>query len=221
MIKKAISTIKTDVQKRFQFGKKVPEWALSPEGIQEFQKCYPPPLKKGFTVFCTGLSGAGKSTIANILYLKFLEIGTMPVTLLDGDRVRKTFSPELNFSKEHRDINIKKIGFLAAEITKTRGIAICAAIAPYEKIRAQIRESIEVHGGFFEIHVSTPITECEKRDRKGLYANARAGLLKGFTGVDDPYEPTCNPELNINTTDLRPDKAAQKILLYIRQQGFI
>ncbi|WP_457553055.1 bifunctional sulfate adenylyltransferase/adenylylsulfate kinase [Desulfobacula sp.] len=211
----------TDIQKRIRAGKKVPEWASFPEVIQELQKSYPPPSKQGFTVFCTGLSGAGKSTIANILYSKFLEIGTRPVTLLDGDIVRRNLSSELNFSKEHRDINVKRIGFVAAEITKNRGIAICAPIAPYEKTRIQIRESIETHGGFFEVHVSTPITECEKRDRKGMYAKARAGLLKGFTGVDDPYEDPSNPELKIDTTRLTPDEAAQEVLLYISQKGFI
>ena len=216
-----ISFTGTDIQKRIRSGKKVPDWATFPEVIHELQKSYPPPLKQGFTVFCTGLSGAGKSTIAKILYSKFLEIGTRPVTILDGDIVRRNLSSELNFSKEHRDINVKRIGFVAAEITKNRGIAICAPIAPYEKTRTQIRESIEAHGGFIEIHVSTPIIECEKRDRKGMYAKARAGLLKGFTGVDDPYEDPASPELKIDTTSLTPDEAAQEVLLYISQKGFI
>jgi sulfate adenylyltransferase len=216
-----ISFTGTDIQKRIRTGKRVPEWATFPEVIQELQKSYPPPSKQGLTIFCTGLSGAGKSTIAKILYARFLEIGTRPVTLLDGDIVRRNLSSELNFSKEHRDINVRRIGFVAAEITKNRGIAICAPIAPYERTRVQIRQSIEDHGGFFEVHVSTPITECEKRDRKGMYAKARAGLLKGFTGVDDPYEDPSNPELKIDTTSLTPDEAAQEVLLYISQKGFI
>ncbi|MBU1340348.1 MAG: bifunctional sulfate adenylyltransferase/adenylylsulfate kinase [Proteobacteria bacterium] len=223
-VPKTIDTISftgTDIQKRIRAGKKVPEWATFTEVIQELQKSYPPPSKQGLTIFCTGLSGAGKSTIAKILYSRFLEIGTRPVTLLDGDIVRRNLSSELNFSKEHRDINVKRIGFVASEITKNRGIAICAPIAPYEKTRAQIRESIEAHGGFFEVHVATPITECEKRDRKGMYAKARAGLLKGFTGVDDPYEDPLNPELKIDTTTLTPDEAAQEVLLYISQKGYI
>lgn len=216
-----ISFTGSDIQKRVRTGKKVPDWATFPEVLHELQKSYPPPLKQGFTIFCTGLSGAGKSTIAKILYSRFLEIGTRPVSLLDGDIVRRNLSSELNFSKEHRDINVKRIGFVAAEITKNRGIAICAPIAPYENTRAQIRESIEAHGGFFEVHVSTPIQECEKRDRKGMYAKARAGLLKGFTGVDDPYEDPSNPELKIDTTSLTPDEAAQEVLLFISQKGFI
>ncbi len=219
--KETISFTGADIQKRIRKGKNIPDWASFPGVIKELQKAYPPPLKQGFTIFCTGLSGAGKSTIAKILYSKFLEIGTRPVTLLDGDIVRRNLSAELNFSKEHRDINVKRIGFVAAEITKNFGIAICAPIAPYEKTRAQIKESIEAHGGFFEVHVSTPISECEKRDRKGMYAKARAGLLKGFTGVDDPYEDPSNPALRIDTTSLTPDEAAQEVMLYISQKGFI
>ena len=141
--------------------------------------------------------------------------------LLDDDIVRRNLSSELNFSKEHRDVNVKRIGFVASEITKNRGIAICVPIAPYEKTRASIRQSIEVHGGFFEIHVSTPITECEKRDRKGMYAKARAGLLKGFTDVDDPYEEPLTPGLKIDTTSLAPGEAAQEVLLFINRKGFI
>jgi sulfate adenylyltransferase len=216
-----ISLSGSDISERIRSGKKIPGWASFPEVIEELQKSYPMPSKQGFTIFLTGLSGAGKSTIAKVLYSRFLEIGTRPVSLLDGDIVRRNLSSELNFSKEHRDINVKRIGFVAAEITKNRGIAICAPIAPYERTRAEIRSSIENHGGFFEIHISTPITQCEKRDRKGMYAKARAGLLKGFTGVDDPYETPKNPELRIDTTDLSPDEAAQEVLICISEKGFI
>jgi sulfate adenylyltransferase len=156
-----------------------------------------------------------------VLYSKALEIGKRPVSLLDGDIVRRNLSSELKFSKEHRDINVRRIGFVASEITKNRGIAICAPIAPYAKTRDEIRKSIEVHGGFIEVHVSTPIDECEKRDRKGMYAKARAGLIKGFTGVDDPYEVPEAPELRIDTSGITPDEAAQEILLYLGQKGFI
>jgi sulfate adenylyltransferase len=211
----------TDIQKRIRAGKKVPEWASFPEVLEELEKSYPPPKKQGFTIFCTGLSGAGKSTIAKILYAKFLEIGTRPVSLLDGDIVRRNLSSELNFSKEHRDINVKRIGFVAEEITKNRGVAICAPIAPYEKTRSQIRSAIEAHGGFIEVHVATPISECEKRDRKGMYAKARAGLIKDFTGVDDPYEDPIHPELRIDTTSLTPDEAAQEVMLFLSRKGFI
>ena len=142
------------IQDRILKGKKVPEWASFPEVIKELHTSYPPPSAKGFTIFLTGLSGAGKSTIAKVLYSRFMEIGKRPVSLLDGDIVRRNLSSELNFSKEHRDINVQRIGYVSAEITKNRGIAICAPIAPYNRTRTEIRKSIEAYGGFFEIHVS-------------------------------------------------------------------
>ena len=215
-----ISFSGSDIQQRIRTGKNVPVWASFPEVIRELQNSYPPPSKQGFTIFCTGLSGAGKSTIAKVLYAKFLEIGTRPVSLLDGDIVRRNLSSELNFSKEHRDINVRRIGYVAAEITKNRGIAICAPIAPYEKTRSEIRANIEAHGGFIEVHVSTPVEECEKRDRKGMYAKARAGLIKDFTGVDDPYEIPADPELRIDTTNLSPDEAAREVMLYLSQKRY-
>ena len=216
-----ISFSNEDIRQRIWKGKNVPSWASFPEVIRELNQSYPPPPKQGFTVFLTGLSGAGKSTIAKVLYAKFMEIGTRPVSLLDGDIVRRNLSSELNFSKEHRDINVKRIGFVASEITKNRGIAICAPIAPYETTRRQIRKSIEAHGGFFEVHVATPISTCEKRDRKGMYAKAKAGLIKDFTGVDDPYEIPDNPEISIDTTNLTPEEAVQEILLLLSEKGFV
>ena len=216
-----ISFTNDNIRERVRRGKHIPEWASFPDVIKELRRSYPSPATQGLTVFLTGLSGAGKSTIANVLYSKFMEIGVRPVTLLDGDIVRRNLSSELNFSKEHRDINVRRIGFVASEITKNRGIAICAPIAPYERTRLNIRKSIEAHGGFFEIHVATPVSVCEKRDRKGMYAKARAGLLKGFTGVDDPYEEPSNPELSIDTSDLTPDEAVQQILVLISEKGFV
>lgn len=217
----AISISGTDIRMRIRKGRQIPDWATFPEVITQIQKAYPPPKQQGFTVFLTGLSGAGKSTIARVLYSQMLELGERPVTLLDGDIVRRNLSSELNFSKEHRDINVRRIGFVASEITKNRGIAICAPIAPYGGTRREIRKSIESHGGFIEVHVATPIEVCEQRDRKGMYAKARAGLLKGFTGVDDPYEVPEAPEVWIDTTRCAPDEAAQEILLYLGQQGYI
>lgn len=210
-----------DIRERIRTGRKVPGWASFPEVLDELRKGYPPPSRQGFTVFCTGLSGAGKSTIAKVLFSKMLEIGDRPVTLLDGDIVRHNLSSELTFSKEHRDINVRRIGFVASEITKNRGIAICAPIAPYERTRSEIRQAIEAHGGFIEVHVATPLEECEKRDRKGMYAKARAGLIKGYTGIDDPYEEPKSPELRIDTTQITPDEAAQEILLFLGQRGYI
>ncbi len=209
------------IKKRLATGKKIPEWATFPEVLEELERAYPPPAKQGFTVFLTGLSGAGKSTVAKILYARFLEIGTRPVTLLDGDIVRHNLSSELNFSREHRDINVKRIGFVAGEITKNRGVAICAPIAPYTATRNEVRRMIEAYGGFVEVHISTPIEECEKRDRKGMYAKARAGLITGFTGVDDPYQAPETPDISIDTTNLTPDEAAQEILVLLGERGYI
>ncbi len=216
-----ISLTASDIRQRIREGRRIPEWATFPEVVDELQKAYPPPRRQGFTVFLTGLSGAGKSTIAKVVYSKFLEIGDRPVTLLDGDIVRRNLSSELSFSKEHRDINVLRIGFVASEITKNRGIAICAPIAPYQYTRDEIRRVIEEYGGFIEVHVSTPLEECEKRDRKGMYAKARAGLIKGFTGVDDPYETPANPEIRLDTTDIAPVEAAQEILLFLGKKGYI
>ena len=143
------------------------------------------------------------------------------MTLLDGDLVRKNLSSELGFSKEHRNLNILRIGFVAAEITKNGGIAICAPIAPYRATRRQVRELIEPVGGFIEIYVSTPLEVCEQRDRKGLYAKARAGTIKGFTGIDDPYEAPEHPEMVIDTQALSLELAAHRILVKLESMGFV
>lgn len=218
---RTITMSEPDIIKRVRLGSRVPDWATFPGVVTELRRSFPAPADQGFTIFLTGYSGAGKSTVARILYSRFLEMGGRPVTLLDGDIVRHNLSSELNFSKEHRDINVRRIGFVAGEITKNRGIAICAPIAPYAGTRNEIRWSIEAYGGFIEIHMSTPLEVCEQRDRKGMYAKARAGLIKGFTGVDDPYEVPESPELRIDTTNLIPDEAAQEILLYLGQKGYI
>ena len=147
--------------------------------------------------------------------------GSRLSNLLDGDIVRHNLSSELSFTKEHRDINVRRIGFVASEITKNRGIAICAPIAPYANTRRQIRKHIEQYGGFVEVHVATPIDVCEKRDRKGMYAKARAGMIKGFTGVDDPYEVPENAEVQLDTTHLTPGEAVQEILLFLGRRGYI
>ncbi|MEE8236848.1 MAG: bifunctional sulfate adenylyltransferase/adenylylsulfate kinase, partial [Gammaproteobacteria bacterium] len=202
----------TELRRRLQEGLEIPEWFSFPDVIAELRKTHPPRHRQGFTVFFTGLSGSGKSTIANALMVKLLELGGRQITLLDGDVVRKNLSSELGFSKEHRDLNILRIGYVASEITKNGGIAICAPIAPYAATRRSVRELIEPVGGFLEVHVATPLDVCESRDRKGLYAKARAGLIKGFTGIDDPYEDPAEPEMRIDTTTLTPDLAAHRIL---------
>lgn len=202
-------------------GEEVPDWYSYPEVINELQNIYPARNKLGITLFFTGLSGSGKSTLARIIYAKLIEDGSRPVTLLDGDIVRLNLSSELGFSKEHRNLNINRIGFVANEITKNRGVAICAPIAPYTSTRRQVRRLIEEHGAFIEVHVSTPLEICETRDRKGLYAKARNGTIPEFTGVSDPYEIPEHAELTIDTSDCTPMEAAQDIFLYLLREGFV
>jgi sulfate adenylyltransferase len=210
-----------EARRRMRAGQPLPEWYSFPEVIAQVLRNYPPRSRQGFTVFFTGLSGSGKSTIAHALIARLREIGGRAITLLDGDIVRKNLSSELGFSREHRDINIRRIGFVAAEITKHGGVAICAPIAPYAATRRQVRAMVEAEGGFFEVHVATPIEECENRDRKGLYAKARAGLIKEFTGVSDPYEVPERAELVIDTRNYSPAEAAQLILTRLDNEGYI
>lgn len=211
----------TEFRRRLQEGLEVPDWFSYSSVVTELRRAYPPRNRQGFTIFFTGLSGAGKSTIANALMVKLMELGGRSVTLLDGDIVRKHLSSELGFSKEHRNINILRIGYVASEITKNGGIAICAPIAPYASTRREVREMVSAGGGFVEVYVATSIAVCEQRDRKGLYAKARAGLIKEFTGISDPYEDPENPEITLDTTDFTPDEAAHRIILKLENLGFI
>ena len=211
----------TDLRDRLNEGREIPSWFTYPEVVKELRRSFPPRHKQGVTIFFTGLSGSGKSTIANVLITKFLEVGGRPVTLLDGDLVRKNLSSELGFSKEHRDINIRRIGYVASEITKNGGIAICAPIAPYDATRKHVRQTIEPHGGFILVHIATTVETCEQRDRKGLYAKARAGILKEFTGISDPYEVPTDADVVIDTAELSAEEAAQEIILHLERQGFI
>ena len=204
-----------------QNGEEIPEWFSYPEVVRELRSIYPSKKEKGITIFFTGLSGAGKSTIANHLYAHLVEIGGRPATLLDGDIVRRYLSSELGFSKEHRDLNVMRVGFVASEITKNRGIAICALIAPYKDVRRQVRELVGQYGDFIEVYVSTPLTVCEQRDRKGLYAQARAGKISGFTGIDDPYEEPKHPEIVIDTTNFTPEESSAKVITYLTEAGYI
>ncbi|MBR9864498.1 MAG: bifunctional sulfate adenylyltransferase/adenylylsulfate kinase [Rhodobacteraceae bacterium] len=211
----------TELRRRLSEGLEIPEWFSFPAVVEELRRTRPPRAQQGFTVFFTGFSGSGKSTIANALMVKLMEMGGRPTTLLDGDLVRKNLSSELGFSKEHRDLNIRRIGYVASEITKNGGIAICAPIAPYAATRRAVREEIEQFGAFIEIHVATSIEECERRDRKGLYKLAREGKIKEFTGISDPYDVPENPELRIETENTDVDNCAHQVLLKLESMGLI
>jgi sulfate adenylyltransferase len=219
--RKSLNISGTELRKRLMEGRDIPSWFTFPEVVKELRRTHPPRNEQGFTVFFTGLSGAGKSTIANGLLVKLLEVGGRPVTLLDGDAVRKHLSSELGFSREHRNLNIQRIGYVASEITKNGGIAICAPIAPYDAVRKSVREMIQPLGGFVLVHVATPLDICEARDRKGMYAKARAGIIKEFTGISDPYEPPHDAEVVIDTSIMSPAEAAHEIILYLEQQGWL
>ncbi len=211
----------TELRRRLSEGLEIPEWFSFPEVVSELRRTRPPRSKQGFTVLFTGFSGSGKSTIANALMVKLMEMGGRPVTLLDGDIVRKNLSSELGFSKEHRDLNIRRIGYVASEITKNGGIAICAPIAPYATTRRAVREEIEQYGAFVEVHIATSLEECERRDRKGLYRLAREGKIKEFTGISDPYDVPENPELRIDTQNVDVDTCAHQVILMLESMGLI
>jgi len=212
----------TELRNILDKGGEIPEWFSYPKVAKELKKSRPPLDQRGFTIFFTGLSGSGKSTIANGLLIKFLEQGSRPVTLLDGDIVRTHLSSELGFSKEHRSLNVQRIGFVASEITKNGGIAICAPIAPYEYDRKINRELISKVGSFIEIFVNTSLEKCEKRDSKGLYKLAREGKIKEFTGISDPYEEPKSPDIVINSDGSKqPEELVDTIFYKLIKMGFV
>ena len=219
--KRTLNLSGTELRDRLAQGKVIPDWFTFAAVAEELKRSHPPRHRQGFTLLFTGLSGSGKSTIANVLLVKLLEMGGRPVTLLDGDLVRKNLSSELGFSREHRDINIRRIGYVASEITKNGGVAICAPIAPFDAVRQQVRAMIAPLGGFMIVHVATSLEVCEQRDRKGLYAKARAGIIKEFTGISDPYEAPEDAEITIDTADLTAEEAAQQIILHLEKEGYV
>ncbi len=206
----------TQFKELLQQRTEIPTWYSFPEVIHELRKRFPKLHNQGLTVFFTGLSGAGKSTLANAIMYKLMETEDRPITLLDGDIVRQHLSSELGFSKEDRDIHVKRIGYVASEITKHGGVAICAPIAPYSNTRKVVRNMIDEVGSFVEIHVATPLSVCEERDTKGLYKQARAGKILDFTGVSDPYEEPENPEITVDTSDITVEESSALILDKLR-----
>jgi sulfate adenylyltransferase len=210
-----------EVRRRLDDGREIPDWFTYAAVARELNRSRPSRRAKGLTIFFTGLSGSGKSTVANALRVRLLEWGGRGVTLLDGDLVRKNLSSELGFSKEHRDLNIRRIGFVAAVITRAGGVAICAPIAPYDVGRREVREMISRCGGFVLVYISTPLEVCEARDRKGMYAKARAGIVKEFTGISDPYEEPVDADVVIDTSKLSPAEATREVLLFLEREGYI
>ena len=212
----------TELRARLARGDEIPEWFTFGPVAAELRRSHPPRQHQGVTVFFTGLSGSGKSTVANAVMVKLLEEGSRRVTLLDGDLVRQNLSSELGFSAEHRDLNIRRIGYVAAEITKHGGIAICCPIAPYDAVRKEVRASVETaRPAFLLVHMATPLEVCEERDRKGLYAKARAGILKEFTGISDPYEAPDDADLVLDTTDLSVAESSEQVLQLLWREGYL
>ncbi|MEO7273966.1 MAG: adenylyl-sulfate kinase [Vicinamibacterales bacterium] len=210
-----------DLRRLLENGTNIPDWFTYPEIAEQLRRSYPPRRAQGLTVFFTGLSGSGKSTLANALLDLLLERGGRTVTLLDGDLARRHLSSELGFSKAHRTLNVRRIGYVASEITRSGGIAICALIAPHAAIREEVRRMIEAVGGFVLVHVATTLEVCESRDRKGLYAKARAGLLAEFTGISDPYEVPEDADLTINAGEASVAEAASAVLRHLEVAGYL
>jgi len=216
-----ISISGTEFRRKLFAGEPIPEWFSFPESVAELQVGVAKQKRRGVTVFLTGLSGSGKSTVANILASKLLELQDREVTLLDGDVIRNHLTSELGFSKEHRDLNVQRVGYVASEITKHGGIAVCSLIAPYMQARDKARELVEEQGAFVEVHVATPLAVCEQRDVKGLYKKARKGIIKGFTGIDDPYEVPVDAEIRIDTSEGSPEEHAQTVIDFLVNNGQI
>jgi sulfate adenylyltransferase len=211
----------TEVRRRLQTGEDIPEWFSYPEVVEILRVAHPPRSKQGFCVFFTGFSGSGKTTIANALIERLMEVDKRTVCLLDGDHVRQMLSSELTFSKEHRELNIKRIGYVAGEVVRPGGTVIAAPIAPYKASRRFARDAVSKYGGFIEVWISTSIDECIRRDRKGLYAQAKAGRIQGMTGINDPYEQPEHPEIAIDTEKVDVHSAVEIIIRYLEKEGYI
>ena len=209
----------TKMREMLKKGEPLPDWFTMPVVTKHLKEAYPPLKYRGFTIFFTGLSGSGKTTLAKMLMVKLIEHGRRRVTLLDGDIVRTHLSSELGFSHEHRSINVQRIGYVASEITKNGGIAICAPIAPYEADRMANRELISKYGVYIEIYLSTPLEVCEHRDIKGFYLRARHNLTQSFTGINDPYEVPSNPDITIDTSVASAEDSTNKIYEEIKAMG--
>lgn len=211
----------TELRRRFSEDLPIPEWFSFPDVVAQLRDAFPPKYRQGFTVLLTGLPSAGKTTLAHALHWRFMEMGGRRVSVLDGDPMRKILSAELGFSADDREKHMLRMGYVAGEITKHGGIAILALIAPLQQIRRKLRHSITPYGGFIEVYINTPQTVCEERDRKGLYAKARRGLIENFTGVSSAYEVPTTAEVVIDTSLQNPNLCIQEIILKLQHLGYI
>lgn len=211
----------TEFRRRLREGEEIPEWFSFKESIDILRQSMKRDTRPGVAIFFTGLSCSGKSTLAQKLLARLQELQDREVTLLDGDVIRDHLSKGLGFSKEDRDENVRRVGFVASEIVRHGGVVICSLIAPYNDARRGVRNRIEHYGEFVEVFVDTSLAECERRDTKGLYAKARQGLIKGFTGIDDPYEVPQNPELIAKTEEASPDELVSHIVDYLKTRGVL
>ncbi|MDC1205238.1 bifunctional sulfate adenylyltransferase/adenylylsulfate kinase [Candidatus Pacebacteria bacterium] len=211
----------TEFRRRLYAGEEIPEWFSFPESISILRDSVKKDTRPGVTLLFTGLSGAGKSTIAQLLFARLQEIQDRDITFLDGDEIREHLSKGLTFSKEDRDENVKRVGFVASEIVKHGGIVICSLIAPYKAAREYAHNIISHNGIYFEVYISTPIEECERRDSKGLYVKARRGEIENFTGVSDPYEKPENPEMRFDTLNQTPEEIVDEIIEKLQSKNII
>ncbi|MDP2439146.1 MAG: bifunctional sulfate adenylyltransferase/adenylylsulfate kinase [archaeon] len=211
----------TELRRRLYRGIPIPDWFSFPNVVKILQETYPPRDKQGFTIFFTGLSGSGKTTLANAFLSALLEDGKRPVTLLDGEEIRHHLASELGFSKQDRDMNVHRVGYVASLITKSGGVALCSMISPYDDARKKVRQMISEVGGFILVHLSTPLEVCEARDIFGLYAKARAGEIQSFTGISDPYETPADAQIVVDTSRASIRQGVHNILLWLEQEGYL
>ncbi|KAI5464312.1 hypothetical protein BGZ63DRAFT_351695 [Mariannaea sp. PMI_226] len=211
----------TELRNRLRTGKEIPSWFSYPEVVKVLREQNPLPAQKGFTVFMTGYQNSGKDQIARALQSTLMQGGGRPVSLLLGETVRHELSSELGFSRQDRDLNINRIAFVASELTKAGAAVIAAPIAPFEGARKQARDQVEKQGPFFLVHVATPLEYCEKTDRRGIYSAARKGEIKGFTGVDDPYENPEKPDLVVSLEKQNVRSIVHEIVLLLESRGLL